>query len=299
MRRGARVEPRGQRVLPEERGEACVPQLPGADLGEGGGTALAAQRTPPGLGRVRLAPGQDLPVGPEGFLQQGTPGAVPGVPGAVEEGAPPLSRPVAEGRVEGGGDLGARGVRQVGVDPVGEDVADGRVRLGEVDPVLQGLAAGLQEEVAGDRREGQQSGPGVEGEAVPAVRAEGPAVRLRTLVHLHVVPRHRQPCGRRHGPHAGADHRDSCHGPDSMARFGTAAGAVHGPLSTRTQRRLGTGAEAARGGGGKSGARRAGSCGDVSVPPTRGGGTDGAERSSGAPPGLACRRVRGGPGPRR
>ena len=95
----------------QERREPGVAQLPGAELGEGGGPA-SAQQPLVRHRRVGLTLGQHLPVRPQWLLQQRAAGPVPGLAGPHQEVAPALPCARAERLVQGGHGARARGVRQ-------------------------------------------------------------------------------------------------------------------------------------------------------------------------------------------
>lgn len=93
-------------------------------------------------------------------------------------------------------------------------MAGGGVDLGQLDAALQRLPAGLEEQIAVDGRQMQQSGSCVEGEAVPCQLPQRAAVRRAALEHRHPVARDGQPGSGCHRAHPGADHRNPCHACD-------------------------------------------------------------------------------------
>ena len=109
-------------------------------------------------------------------------------------------------------DRGPRGVGQVELDAVGEPVVADRVDGRPGRPRTLERPAGLAEQVAVDRRQGEQRRPGVEAEAVAGEPAELAADVAGLLADGDLVAERGQPRGGGETAHARTDDDDLGHG---------------------------------------------------------------------------------------
>ena len=107
----------------------------------------------------------------EGRLDEGAACDAPHLRRARHEAPPVLRRGAAELLAHGAGDARRVGAGELERAAVREAVGECRVERLDVDRLLETLA-GLEEEVAIDGREGEQTRPGVEDEAVALVARE-------------------------------------------------------------------------------------------------------------------------------
>ena len=204
-RRAARVGPGVGGVAVQHRAQVWIAQIATAEAAQG-----APRRDRAEVGDLaRLA--QQAAHAVQRRLEERAAGGVPDATGPIHEPGPVSARPGPERCVQRRRHRAAGAVGQSQLDAVREAVVADRVDRHQVDLVLE-RSAGLEEQVAIDRRQGQQRRPGVEREAVTVEPAELAADVGRLLAGRHAMAERGQPRRRGEPAHAGPDDDDLGHG---------------------------------------------------------------------------------------